>query len=126
MNRKRAQASIWVGQQFTGTVDSFILHDFCHCLSRHIVTIGKYCEHYRAVFAFLKEPWLLVSIQGLIPFCSWSLDIVRALDHLHNRNPIIMHRDLKPGNSNIYFYMSGRFVVEVLAWYSKHDAHQGS
>jgi serine/threonine protein kinase len=28
---------------------------------------------------------------------SWSLDIVRALDHLHNRNPIIMHRDLKPG-----------------------------
>mmetsp|Transcript_23475 Transcript_23475/g.63365 ORF Transcript_23475/g.63365 Transcript_23475/m.63365 type:complete len:309 (+) Transcript_23475:151-1077(+) len=29
---------------------------------------------------------------------SWSLDIVRALDHLHNRNPIIMHRDLKPAN----------------------------
>ena len=31
-------------------------------------------------------------------FHSWSLDIVRALDHLHNRNPIIMHRDLKPGS----------------------------
>ena len=34
-----------------------------------------------------------------LSFRSWSLDIVRALDHLHNRNPIIMHRDLKPGNA---------------------------
>lgn len=28
----------------------------------------------------------------------WALDIVRALDFLHNRNPIIIHRDLKPAN----------------------------
>lgn len=28
----------------------------------------------------------------------WTLDIVRALDFLHNRNPIIIHRDLKPAN----------------------------
>mmetsp|Transcript_30148 Transcript_30148/g.74146 ORF Transcript_30148/g.74146 Transcript_30148/m.74146 type:complete len:317 (+) Transcript_30148:124-1074(+) len=28
----------------------------------------------------------------------WSLDLVRALDFLHNRNPIIIHRDLKPAN----------------------------
>ena len=32
-----------------------------------------------------------------LDFHSWSLDILRALDHLHNRNPIIMHRDVKPG-----------------------------
>mmetsp|Transcript_16793 Transcript_16793/g.35505 ORF Transcript_16793/g.35505 Transcript_16793/m.35505 type:complete len:309 (-) Transcript_16793:338-1264(-) len=35
---------------------------------------------------------------GRTTIYSWSLDIVRALDHLHNRNPIIMHRDLKPAN----------------------------
>mmetsp|Transcript_18065 Transcript_18065/g.40995 ORF Transcript_18065/g.40995 Transcript_18065/m.40995 type:complete len:337 (-) Transcript_18065:127-1137(-) len=29
---------------------------------------------------------------------SWSLDILKALDYLHNRNPIILHRDLKPAN----------------------------
>ena len=29
---------------------------------------------------------------------AWTLDIVRALDFLHNRNPIIIHRDLKPAN----------------------------
>ena len=28
----------------------------------------------------------------------WSLDLLRALDFLHNRNPIIIHRDLKPAN----------------------------
>ena len=24
----------------------------------------------------------------------WTLDLLRALDFLHNRNPIIIHRDL--------------------------------
>jgi serine/threonine protein kinase len=38
-------------------------------------------------------------VSEILDFLSWSLDIVRALDHLHNRNPIIMHRDLKPGES---------------------------
>jgi len=28
----------------------------------------------------------------------WSMDLLRALDFLHNRNPIIIHRDLKPAN----------------------------
>jgi len=28
----------------------------------------------------------------------WIMDLLRALDHIHNRNPIIMHRDLKPAN----------------------------
>mmetsp|Transcript_14666 Transcript_14666/g.33864 ORF Transcript_14666/g.33864 Transcript_14666/m.33864 type:complete len:335 (-) Transcript_14666:293-1297(-) len=28
----------------------------------------------------------------------WTLDIVRALDFLHNRNPIIIHRNLKPAS----------------------------
>lgn len=28
----------------------------------------------------------------------WTLDLLRALDFLHNRNPIIIHRDLKPAN----------------------------
>ncbi|EKX44679.1 hypothetical protein GUITHDRAFT_72031 [Guillardia theta CCMP2712] len=28
----------------------------------------------------------------------WSLDLLRALDFLHNRDPIIIHRDLKPAN----------------------------
>ena len=28
----------------------------------------------------------------------WSLDLLRALDFLHNRNPIIIHRDMKPAN----------------------------
>ena len=29
---------------------------------------------------------------------NWSLDILSALDFLHNQNPIIMHRDVKPAN----------------------------
>mmetsp|Transcript_33605 Transcript_33605/g.65571 ORF Transcript_33605/g.65571 Transcript_33605/m.65571 type:complete len:316 (+) Transcript_33605:247-1194(+) len=29
---------------------------------------------------------------------AWSQDLFRALEFLHNRDPIIMHRDLKPGN----------------------------
>jgi serine/threonine protein kinase len=28
----------------------------------------------------------------------WSLDILRALDFLHDRDPIIIHRDVKPAN----------------------------
>jgi len=28
----------------------------------------------------------------------WTMDLLRALDFLHNRNPIIIHRDLKPAN----------------------------
>ena len=28
----------------------------------------------------------------------WSVDILSALNHLHDRDPIIMHRDLKPSN----------------------------
>ena len=30
-------------------------------------------------------------------FC-WSLDLLRALDFLHCRNPMIIHRDVKPAN----------------------------
>jgi len=29
---------------------------------------------------------------------SWSLDILKALDYLHSRDPIILHRDVKPAN----------------------------
>ena len=29
---------------------------------------------------------------------NWSLDVLSALDFLHNQNPIIMHRDVKPAN----------------------------
>ncbi|EKX42117.1 hypothetical protein GUITHDRAFT_50586, partial [Guillardia theta CCMP2712] len=28
----------------------------------------------------------------------WSLDLLRALDFLHGRNPMIIHRDVKPAN----------------------------
>jgi serine/threonine protein kinase len=28
----------------------------------------------------------------------WSLDLLRALQHLHDRDPILMHRDVKPEN----------------------------
>eukprot|EP00287_Rhodomonas_sp_CCMP768_P020964 CAMPEP_0202825218 /NCGR_PEP_ID=MMETSP1389-20130828/12886_1 /ASSEMBLY_ACC=CAM_ASM_000865 /TAXON_ID=302021 /ORGANISM="Rhodomonas sp., Strain CCMP768" /LENGTH=319 /DNA_ID=CAMNT_0049498411 /DNA_START=29 /DNA_END=988 /DNA_ORIENTATION=- len=28
----------------------------------------------------------------------WTMDLMRALDFIHNRNPIIIHRDLKPAN----------------------------
>ena len=29
---------------------------------------------------------------------TWSLDILSALHHLHNRDPVIIHRDVKPSN----------------------------
>ena len=29
---------------------------------------------------------------------AWSLDILRALEHLHGLDPVVMHRDLKPAN----------------------------
>ena len=28
----------------------------------------------------------------------WALDLLRALRHLHDRDPILMHRDVKPEN----------------------------
>ncbi len=28
----------------------------------------------------------------------WALDLMRALAHLHDRDPILMHRDVKPEN----------------------------
>eukprot|EP00286_Rhodomonas_abbreviata_P021859 CAMPEP_0181306314 /NCGR_PEP_ID=MMETSP1101-20121128/10229_1 /TAXON_ID=46948 /ORGANISM="Rhodomonas abbreviata, Strain Caron Lab Isolate" /LENGTH=336 /DNA_ID=CAMNT_0023412353 /DNA_START=84 /DNA_END=1091 /DNA_ORIENTATION=- len=28
----------------------------------------------------------------------WIMDMLRALDFLHNRDPVIIHRDMKPGN----------------------------
>eukprot|EP00960_Hanusia_phi_P046243 757718-Hanusia_phi.AAC.1 len=35
---------------------------------------------------------------GKATIFGWSLDLLRALDFLHNRDPIILHRDLKPAN----------------------------
>ena len=29
---------------------------------------------------------------------AWLLDILRALEHLHDRDPILIHRDVKPEN----------------------------
>jgi serine/threonine protein kinase len=29
---------------------------------------------------------------------SWLGDLLRALDHLHDRDPILIHRDVKPEN----------------------------
>jgi len=29
---------------------------------------------------------------------SWSLDIIRGVRYLHERSPVILHRDIKPGN----------------------------
>jgi serine/threonine protein kinase len=41
----------------------------------------------------------------------WCLDLLKALDFLHDRNPIIMHRDLKPAN----LLLSGDLSVLKLA-----------
>mmetsp|Transcript_605 Transcript_605/g.1424 ORF Transcript_605/g.1424 Transcript_605/m.1424 type:complete len:128 (+) Transcript_605:1-384(+) len=29
---------------------------------------------------------------------AWIMDMMRALEFLHNRDPVIIHRDMKPGN----------------------------
>ncbi len=29
---------------------------------------------------------------------SWIMDLMRAMEHLHSRDPVIMHRDVKPAN----------------------------
>ena len=29
---------------------------------------------------------------------AWILDLLRALEHLHDRDPILIHRDVKPEN----------------------------
>jgi len=44
---------------------------------------------------FMSQKWAGLEHHTIY---SWSLDILRALDFLHNRNPIIIHRDVKPTN----------------------------
>ncbi len=29
---------------------------------------------------------------------TWIMDLMRAVEHLHSRDPVIIHRDVKPGN----------------------------
>jgi len=47
------------------------------------------------------EMYLQSKCRGPLPKAvtyAWAQDIFRALEFLHNRDPVIMHRDMKPGN----------------------------
>jgi len=46
---------------------------------------------------YLQEPGCRGALSKSVIY-AWTQDIFRALEFLHNRDPVIMHRDLKPGN----------------------------
>mmetsp|Transcript_12092 Transcript_12092/g.18971 ORF Transcript_12092/g.18971 Transcript_12092/m.18971 type:complete len:330 (+) Transcript_12092:425-1414(+) len=66
---------------------------------------------------------------------TWCMDMLRALDFLHNRDPIIIHRDMKPGNLlltrdftvlKLADFGMGKFVNKADMPTAKHTGHTGT